>query len=178
MRNFISNPITYLMRGSHHIVIPNMYRVRYILDYIKVGLNYHYCSIVICTIVPLYHCLLYCSLSYHYTIIPLYCCLSYHYTIIYFTVLYHTIILLFIIPLYHCLLYCCLSYHCLFYHCSIFPSYHTSHCSIVLLFYWFITDLDIPILVLVGSVHAVCYRGNKTESIWVIIFVVVFHILI
>ena len=123
---------------------------------------------------------------YHYTIIPLY-----HYTVVYHTIiplftllffiipLYHyTIILLFIIPLYHCLLYCCLSYHCLFYHCSIFPSYHTSHCSIVLLFHWFITDLDIPILVLVGSVHAVCYRGNKTESIWVIIFVVVFHILI
>ena len=101
MRNFISNPITYLMRGSHHIVIPNMYRVRYILDYIKVGLNYHYCSIVICTIVPLYHCLLYCSLSYHYTIIPLYCCLSYHYTIVYFTVVYHTIVYFTTVPFFH-----------------------------------------------------------------------------
>ena len=139
MRNFISNPITYLLRGNHHIIIPNMYRTRYILDYIKVELNYHYtivlfhCHMYHCTIVPLftlllfiiplYHCLLYCCLlycclSYH---CLLYCCLSYHYTIVYFTVVYHTIIPLFtlllllfiiplfIIPLFHCSI---LSYHC------------------------------------------------------------------
>ena len=144
MRNFISNPITYLMRGSHHIVIPNMYRVRYILDYIKVGLNYHYCSIVICTIVPLYHCLLYCSLSYHYTIIPLYCCLSYHYTIIYFTVLYHTIIPLYhytvvyhtIIPLFTLLLFIIPLFILPLFHFSILSYESLFHCVIVSLVYY------------------------------------------